>query len=142
MRRVSERVASKAEYWRMFGVVLGTHSIAIAVSIGLDGGSLGYAVYAVVSSCVVLGVWAALAPRGAAIGLVVILTVDTLIAIAVASSNHNLAVAIPIPFNAVAVAFAIRSLPIASSYLAAHRRDVEREREYERQERWRNTSGW
>jgi hypothetical protein len=142
MRRVSERVASKAEYWRMFGVVLGTHSVAITVSIGLDGGSLGYAVYTVVSSCVVLGVWAALAPRGAAIGLVVILTVDTLIAIAVASSNRNLAVAIPIPFNAVAVAFAIRSLPIASSYLAAHRRDVEREREYERQERWRDTSGW
>lgn len=139
---MSERVASKAEYWRTFGVVLATHGIAIAVSIGLDGGSLGYAVYAVLSSCVVIGVWAALAPRGAAIGLVVILTIDTAIAIAVASSSRNLAIAIPIPFNAVAVAFAIRSLPIASSYLAARRRDIERGREYERQERWRSTSGW
>ncbi len=79
--------------------------------------------------------------RGAAIELAVVLTVDTLVAVAVAWSNRNLAVAIPIPFDAVAVAFAIRSLPIASSYLAARRRDVEREREYERQERWRKTSG-
>jgi hypothetical protein len=142
MRFVSARVASKAEYWRTFGVVLGAHSIAIAVSIGLNGGSLGSALLAVVVGCVTFGLWAALAPRGAAIGLAVILAVDTVVAVAVAVSSGNLAAAIPIPFNLVAVAFAIRSLPIASAYLAARRRDEERTREYERQERWRNTSGW
>ncbi|MDQ1385632.1 MAG: hypothetical protein QOG65_3011 [Actinomycetota bacterium] len=126
----------------MFGAVLAAHSIAIAVSIGLDGGSFGNVLSAVVASCVVFGLWAALAPRGAAIGLAVILSADTVVSVAVAVSHRNLAVSIPIPFNLGAVAFAIRSFPIASSYLTARRRDEERERDYERQERWRHTSGW
>ena len=68
---MTEGVASKAGYWRMFGAVLGAHSVAIAGSIGLGGGTLRYAAYAVAFSCVVFGVWAALARRGAAIGLTV-----------------------------------------------------------------------
>jgi hypothetical protein len=139
---VSERVASKAAYWRMFGIVLGAHSIAIALEVGLGGGSLGFAVYAVAASGVLFGIWAAMAPRGAAIALAVILTVDTVSAVVVALSAHDLAVAIPIPFDVAAIAYAIRSLPIASSYLDAKRKDEHRERDYDRQERWRNQSTW
>lgn len=139
---VSERVASKAAYWRMFGIVLGAHSAAIAIGVGLAGGSLGLAVYAVAASCVVFGVWAAMAPRGAAIALAVILTIDTLSAVPVALSTHDLAIAIPIPFDVAAIVYAIRSLPVASSYLDAKRTDDQREREYDRQERWRNPSPW
>ncbi len=93
--------------------------------------------YAVGASCVAFGVWAAMAPRGAAVGLVVILMLD-IVADLVVATHHNRAAAITIPFNVLAVVFAIRSLPTASSYLEAKRRDDEREREYDRQERWRN----
>jgi hypothetical protein len=139
---VSERVASKGAYWRMFGIVLGAHSMAIAIGVGLGGGSLGLAVYAVAAGCVVFGVWAAMAPRGAAIALAVILTVDTLSAVLVALSTHDLAVAIPIPFDVVAIVYAIRSLPLASSYLDTKRTDDQRERDYDRQERWQKPSPW
>ncbi len=134
---MSERVASKAAYWRMFGVVLGAHSTAIAIEIGLGGGSLGFAIYAIAWSCIVFGVWAAMAPRGAAIALAVSLTVDTVSSVVVALSTHDLAVLIPIPLDIAAIIYATRSLPAASSYLDAKRRDDQRERDYDRQERWR-----
>jgi len=134
---MSDRVASKAAYWRMFGIVLGAHSMAIAIEVGLGGGSLGFAAYAIAASCIVFGLWAAMAPRGAAIALAAILTIDTVSSIVVALSTHDLGVLIPIPFDIAAVVYAVRGLPVASSYLDAKRRDDRRERDYDRQERWR-----
>jgi hypothetical protein len=126
----------------MFGIVLGAHSIAIALEVGLGGGSLGVAVYAIAASGIVFGIWAAMAPRGAAIALAVILTIDTVSALIVAFSSGDFAVAIPIPFDVAAIVYAVKSLPIASSYLDAKRRDDQRERDYDRQERWRNQASW
>ena len=47
-----------------------------------------------------IGVWAGSFRGGTGIGLAVVLTVDTLLAIAVASSKGNLAIAIPVLFDA------------------------------------------
>jgi hypothetical protein len=135
--------ASKAAYWRTFGSAYAAYSVGNVVGIGLAAGSVGDVVGALIFGLAVFGVWAALAPRGAAIGLLVLCAVNALgVLLAVILTRNNLASAIVIPFDLVAGVFAVRSLPIASSYREARREQDRREREYERQERWRAGSGW
>ncbi len=134
--------ASKASFWRTFAVALGLHSIAIVIAIGLAGGSHALALTTVLFGACVLGVWAALASRGAVVALIVILLVSTLSSVVAIVLDHDFAVAFATPLDAVAMFYAWQSFPRASSYLEDKRHQEQAARRYEREERWRPGSGW
>jgi hypothetical protein len=144
--RVSAGEASKASYWWWFGAALVLRSIATTVAFGVAGAntveSLAFVFAASVVGSWILGVFGALAPRGAVIVFGALVSLSTVFSIIAFLSDHGRGFPIQIVFDAAAIFCAVRAFPFAVSYREDRRRQAERERDYERQERWRPGSGW
>jgi uncharacterized membrane protein YgcG len=90
----------------------------------------------------IFGVFAALAPRGAVVVFVVLVSLSAIFSIVAFLREHDRGVPVQIVLDAAAIICAVRAFPFAVSYREDRRRQTERERDYERQERWRAGSGW
>jgi hypothetical protein len=133
--------ASKKDYWRIFGSALVLHMVVIAIPTS-PADSIWLTAVAVAFFLIIFGVWAALAPRGAAIALAILAGAEALTAVAAIAFYGERVAFVVLLFDVATIILAARSIPVASSYLLARRGDASREREYERQERWRTGSGW
>ena len=126
--RVTE-LPTKAPFWRTFLVAMVCFSAAVAVEfvVVLNGDGL---VGVLIGLGVLLGSWAAIAPRGAAIGLSVLSAVAAL-------DNVRLALYDPwrllaTPFGIVAFLLAVRSITLAARFRAGVKRRASAANDYDR----------